>query len=224
MRTLAALIISFVVASPALASHPGYYGQGPTVVVQVDAFSPDYRPAPRAGYIWIDGYYDAYGWVPGWWEPSYTRAGYAWVPGYWAGPQYVAGFWRSNVRAGHYWSAGYYNGRNFVSGGWVRGNASQYRPHPRAVAQYEHRNRYYSGSNRAASYRDGRPSNGGNYVYRSDYRGAAPRSAAPHSSANRPAPASQRPTAAPSSSSQRPSGQRSAPSSASHASTRRGVR
>ena len=201
MRTLAALFISLIAASPAMASHPGYYGPGPSVVVQVDAFAPGHRPAPRAGYVWIDGYYDAYGWVPGWWEPTYSRAGYAWVPGYWAGPQYIDGYWRANARAGYYWSAGYYDGRSYVRGGWINGNVANYRPHPRAVARYEHRNHYDS---RSDAHRHGSYDRGHDARRGSSY--AAPRQASP----SRPAPATQR-----------PSGN---PQSSTHASTRRGVR
>lgn len=122
MRTITALLFSFFAAAPALANHPGYDPTRPAVVVHVDAFSPYYRPPVRAGYVWVDGYYDAWGgWVPGYYQPVSTRPGYSWVPGYWAGNAYVAGYWRPTVRSGYYWAPGYYNGRSWVAGSWSRG-------------------------------------------------------------------------------------------------------
>jgi hypothetical protein len=60
--------------------------------------------APRAGYIWTDGYWNWVGerhvWVPGrWMEP---RAGYVWVPHAWAregrGWRLHEGYWRREHR------------------------------------------------------------------------------------------------------------------------------
>ena len=65
---------------------------------------PRYGPvgyAPRAGYVWCDGYWDyqprGWVWAPGAWRrPPHPRA--RWVPGYWqpyrGGYRFRAGFWR----------------------------------------------------------------------------------------------------------------------------------
>jgi hypothetical protein len=70
---------------------PGYYRPAPPPAV-VTAYRP---PCPGPGYVWVDGYYDAYGnWFDGYWAlPPY--AGAYWVaprlvegrfyPGYWGG-------------------------------------------------------------------------------------------------------------------------------------------
>lgn len=122
MRTITALLFSFFAAAPALANHPGYDPMRPAVVVHVDAFSPHYRPPARAGFVWVEGYYDGWGgWVPGYYQPVQTRVGYAWVPGYWSGNHYVGGYWRSTSRAGYYWAPGYYDGRTWIAGSWTRG-------------------------------------------------------------------------------------------------------
>jgi hypothetical protein len=68
---------------------PGYYPPAPAPVV-VTAYRP---PCPGPGYVWVDGYYDAYG---------------AWYNGYWALPPY----------AGAYWVAPRYYGGRFYAGYW----------------------------------------------------------------------------------------------------------
>ncbi len=66
MRTLAAALFALLVSSPALASHPGYHhNHRASGVVHVDPFAPNYRPAPRAGFVYVDGYYDCGNWIPG---------------------------------------------------------------------------------------------------------------------------------------------------------------
>lgn len=38
--------------------------------VSVNPWSPSWVPAPRSGYAWVGGHYDAWGnWVPGHWHP-----------------------------------------------------------------------------------------------------------------------------------------------------------
>lgn len=65
---------------------PGYYPPAPAAVA--------YRPvAPGPGYIWVDGYNDAWG---------------RWVEGYWASPPY----------AGAYWVAPNFSGGRFIAGYW----------------------------------------------------------------------------------------------------------
>ena len=57
--------------------------------------------APRAGYVWCDGYWDWRGrgwvWMPGYWAKP-PRASAVWVPGYWrphrGGHAFVRGYWR----------------------------------------------------------------------------------------------------------------------------------
>src|SRR5260370_26774290 len=66
---------------------PAYYGPAP---VAVAAYRP---PCPGPGYVWIDGYNDAYG---------------NWSDGYWASPPY----------AGAYWVAPRYYGGHFYTGYW----------------------------------------------------------------------------------------------------------
>jgi len=66
---------------------PGYYAPAPVVV-------PAYRPvAPGPGYVWVDGYHDAWGrWVAGYWAmPPY--AGAYWVAPQFSGGRFVAGYW-----------------------------------------------------------------------------------------------------------------------------------
>jgi len=77
-------------------SYRGGYSYGPP--------PPRYGPvgyAPRAGYVWCDGYWDyqprGWVWAPGAWRrPPHPRA--RWVPGYWqpyrGGYRFRAGFWR----------------------------------------------------------------------------------------------------------------------------------
>ncbi|MEQ1945636.1 MAG: hypothetical protein ABL995_00500 [Bryobacteraceae bacterium] len=65
---------------------PGYYAPAAPYYVARP-------PMPAPGYMWIDGYYDAY-----------RRP----VPGYWATPPY----------AGAYWVAPRYNGGRFYNGYW----------------------------------------------------------------------------------------------------------
>ncbi|MCB9693408.1 MAG: YXWGXW repeat-containing protein [Alphaproteobacteria bacterium] len=186
MRIFAAAIIALFASAPALASHPAYHHQArPVVVVDVDVFTPDYRPGHRPGFVWVDGYYDGYGWVPGFWQPVSTRSGYTWVAGYWAGGSYIDGYWRPVSRAGYYWVPGYYSGRSFVAGYWSRG----VRPtHVSYVSRYD----------RHMSYRNVRPAPGQRVVYRPAPARPAPRPAArpapaPRPTYGRPAQATSRP-------------------------------
>ena len=68
----------------------------------------EYRPlCPGPGYLWIEGYYDAYdNWIEGYWElPPYSGA-------YWVAPRrlegrFIAGYWGG--RSGY----GYGNGHGY---------------------------------------------------------------------------------------------------------------
>jgi len=122
MRKLAAALLALFIALPAFAGHPAYRPvRGATVVVHVDPWSPTWRPAPRAGYVWVDGYWDYDVWVPGYWETVKRRVH---VPGYWEkvwhGPEYGYRYdrcgrrYRYVVRPGHYdrvWVPGRYEVR-----------------------------------------------------------------------------------------------------------------
>ena|SRR5579862_7724544 len=71
---------------------PGYYAPAPIAV-------PAYRPvAPGPGYVWVDGYHDAWGrWVDGYWAlPPY--AGAYWVAPRFTGGRFVAGYWGGERR------------------------------------------------------------------------------------------------------------------------------
>ena len=93
------------------------------VIVSVNlpgiAWDIHYAPAPRAGWTWVHGYYDAWGeWIPGHWRPSIARVGYDWVPGYWVGAHYYDGYWRPLHRSGYTWVAGVYRHGVWTEGYW----------------------------------------------------------------------------------------------------------
>jgi hypothetical protein len=68
---------------------PGYYAPAP---VAVAAYRP---PCPGPGYVWIDGYNDAYG---------------RWYDGYWASPPYDGAYWVAPRYLGGRFYAGYWGG------------------------------------------------------------------------------------------------------------------
>jgi hypothetical protein len=70
---------------------PVYYGPVAVAPLTVAAYRPAY---PGPGYVWVNGYYDAYGhWCNGYWNlPRYTRA-YRVTPRYYSRP-YVYSYWR----------------------------------------------------------------------------------------------------------------------------------
>ncbi len=116
------LMALMLVAGGALFAAPrvsiGVQIGGPVMIptpapVIVNAYRP---PCPGPGYVWIEGYYDAYG---------------NWYDGYWALPPY----------AGAYWIAPRMNTGHFVAGYWT-GPRGVYRAAPRAaVPAYGHSNR-----------------------------------------------------------------------------------
>ncbi len=92
------LIATLLMAGGALLAAPrvsiGVQIGAPAPVV-VSAYRP---PCPGPGYVWIDGYYDAYGnWFDGYWAvPPYAGA-------YWIAPRYergrfIAGYWGGERR------------------------------------------------------------------------------------------------------------------------------
>lgn len=58
-----------------------------------------YTPAPRDGYVWIDGnwYWNtgAWAWAPGYWVVG--RPGYVYVQGSWAGHRWRPGYWNAGT-------------------------------------------------------------------------------------------------------------------------------
>ena len=110
--------------------HPYYrYQHAATVVVSfgfvVNPWVVTWAPPPRAGWSWVGGYYDPYGFYhPGYWAPSappvtYVSAGYVFVPGWWQGATYIEGYYRAPSRAGWLWVDGYYLSDNsYVPGHW----------------------------------------------------------------------------------------------------------
>lgn len=101
----------------------------PRVRVYVGPWAVGYAPAPRPGWVWVPGHYDAASrWMPGHWRPAVTRPGWAWVAGYWVGDEYVDGYWREQARPGSVWVDGYYNDDGqWVAGYWAPANSSDAR-------------------------------------------------------------------------------------------------
>ncbi len=81
-----------------------------------------WQPRSRApeGYVWQAGFYDGEQWVEGFWRPEY-RAGYTWVNGYFDEyGVYNSGYWMpTQERAGYVWIPGWFDGHQWVEGYWV---------------------------------------------------------------------------------------------------------
>lgn len=94
--------------------------RAPHVVISASPWVFGYVPAPRAGWVWVDGHYTARRvWSPGYWRPVELRAGWVWTAGYWDGPAYVDGTWREEAREGWVWVDGTYDdGGHWVPGHW----------------------------------------------------------------------------------------------------------
>lgn len=123
----------------------------PGVHIVFDPWSPAYVPAPRPGYVWIPGFFDAWGsWHPGHWRPVEVRPGYVWVDGYWVGPQYIEGYWRPTYRAGYSWIDGYYYRGTWYPGRWA--TPSEYARH----RAYDARDRAEDRADHAEDMRDRR--------------------------------------------------------------------
>src|SRR5262249_21003540 len=90
-----------VVALPALLGLGCYAGTTAEVGVAYGAPPPPpayyYVPAPRDGFVWVDGTwgwgYNAWVWRPGYWITA--RPGYAYVQGRWYGRSWHPGYWRA---------------------------------------------------------------------------------------------------------------------------------
>ena len=139
MRSLLLTVMTALLLVPATAAaRPRHHGghhvaphvrvmvPGPSLRVVVNPWAIGWAPAPRTGWVWVEGQYDQAGrWVPGYWSPGYARPGYAWVAGHWDGPTYVEGYWREMSRPDAVWMDGYYEGSRWVDGYWAP-NAPQH--------------------------------------------------------------------------------------------------
>lgn len=80
---------------------PGYYGGAVAVAPPAPQVVPE--PAPRAGYVWVPGYWfwngTRYVWAGQRWIPA--RPGYHWVPANWVqvsgGWQFYKGHWEPDA-------------------------------------------------------------------------------------------------------------------------------
>jgi hypothetical protein len=79
-----------------------------------------YRPAPRAGYVWVGGYWQGPRYVPGHWQPLAPppQSHYVWVDGHWEGDAYIDGYWRVEAVDGILWVDGEYEEGSYVEGHW----------------------------------------------------------------------------------------------------------
>jgi len=122
MRTLAILLIGLMLVGTAEARprhRPGPPGPRVGLRVVINPWAFGYAPAPRAGWVWVDGQYAPDGtWIPGYWRPAVDQPGWIWVPGHWDGGSYVEGYWREASRDGFVWVDGYYEGGRWVPGYW----------------------------------------------------------------------------------------------------------
>ena len=93
LMALALMAGSALFASPRVAFGVQVGGPAPVVVPGPAAVSVYQPPSPGPGYVWIDGYYDAYGnWCAGYWTlPPY--AGSYWIAPRFTGGHFYAGYW-----------------------------------------------------------------------------------------------------------------------------------
>jgi hypothetical protein len=79
---------------------PGYYRPAPVAPVRVGVTA--YRPpSPGPGYVWVDGYYNAYGnWSDGYWALP-PDAGSYWVAPRFSDGRFYAGYWGGARAYGH---------------------------------------------------------------------------------------------------------------------------
>ncbi|MFH1466684.1 MAG: hypothetical protein ABIO70_20025 [Pseudomonadota bacterium] len=81
---------------------------------------------PRAGWVYVAGYWNGRAWVSGFWRPT-ARVGYRWVEARVDEEgAYESGYWEPEAEGppGTIWRPGYWDGARWVEGGWVL--ASQY--------------------------------------------------------------------------------------------------
>ncbi|MBN1335257.1 MAG: hypothetical protein JXB39_04805 [Deltaproteobacteria bacterium] len=118
--SLLPLLLGLTLGSPTVDAGVYVAVQTPGYAVVGDPWSPYYAPPYRPGWMWVEGWYDEYGyWHPGYWVPVRSRPGYVWVHGYWNGPMYMEGYWRPVYRYGYTWYDGYYHSGRWIPGRWA---------------------------------------------------------------------------------------------------------
>ena len=108
----------------------------PTVTLRWGPWAVNYRPAPRAGYVWVSGAWVGAVWYPGHWRPAAPppASGQVWVDGHWEGDTYVDGYWRIDHIDGMVWVDGGYDAYgDYVEGYWVGEETHGTPPAPTAV-------------------------------------------------------------------------------------------
>lgn len=106
---------------PHVATRPGTVSRpGVRVSVRYSPWVMGYRPAPRAGYIWVGGVWRGSLYVPGHWRPVSPppRSDYVWVEGHWDDDTYIDGYWRIEEIDGMIWVDGEYTEEDYVEGHW----------------------------------------------------------------------------------------------------------
>lgn len=81
---------------------------------------------PRAGWVYVPGYWNGAIWISGFWRPT-ARAGFRWVEERVSEDgAYETGYWEPEGGGpeGAIWRPGYWDGARWVEGGWV--SSSQY--------------------------------------------------------------------------------------------------
>ncbi len=106
--------------------HPWYrYRYATTVVVGFGfvtyAWTSQWAPPHRTGWVWVPGY-SMYGyWHPGHWSPvAPAPVHYVYVPGWWDNEVYVEGYYRKDGRDGWAWVSGeYLDDGTYIPGHWI---------------------------------------------------------------------------------------------------------
>lgn len=107
--------------------HPYYRWVHATVSIvlfdyTVYAWTHDWAPPPRAGWVWVPGHMEAW-WIPGHWEPAgpvpVSYGGHwVYVPGWWVGDRYMEGYYRAADRGpGWTWVEGRWTGEGVYQWG-----------------------------------------------------------------------------------------------------------
>ncbi|MEW6516388.1 MAG: hypothetical protein AB1439_05715 [candidate division FCPU426 bacterium] len=115
--------LSLVLILPAGTANPGsaYIWVEP-YSLQEDVVVPGFwRLRDRAGFIWVDGYWNGAYFCPGYWKPLKSCGSqWVWVPGHWWGKYWIEGKWRPAKRTGYTWREGHWtrNGE-WEEGYWV---------------------------------------------------------------------------------------------------------
>jgi hypothetical protein len=95
--------------------HPGHGG------VWVAGHCARVGAPPRAGWVYVPGYWNGVVWIGGFWRPD-IRVGFRWVEARVAEDgAYEAGYWEPEDEGppGTVWRPGYWDGARWIEGGWV---------------------------------------------------------------------------------------------------------